>query len=669
MTQSTRGAPRRNPAATGRGAGRLPTGASTWALCVGLLLLAAIPRAANLTGVGFHGDEDITAFAVRSALDSGAPAMPSGMPYLRGLLYTWLTALSVAIGGDADEAAYRFPSVVFGALTVPLLYLVGGRLVGQRAAVAAAVLLALSSWHIFYSQHARMYATFVFLFLAATLAIFTWQRTGRRTYLGVALLLSMLTVMVHLLGMLLVVVVLVPYLTSRPRVRWWAAACVAGATVTVALAYNRRIALPYAEWRSTRGTLPPPQPRERTRLVAGFDDYLFDLPMAVAVLLPLAATLLGLWVGWRWVAGVDRGRQPLRAAAIVGGLGAVGLLIGVGQLYGAAAALLLVLIVTPGDRLVMLRSARATLLVLGIGAIAWLAAHVLRYGTYEGMKAAAVWPYVVPIHLARQFVLPMLIFVAVTAWLAWRTPRDEDEGVRRCVLIVWLPLLAFGFVTKTEATRYLLELYPFLLLAIAVGVVAALDAVLGRSGVQRATLAGAAALVLAGSGVLSGHGVPQAAASMRATPASVHPTGEFPWHPDHRSAARWLAATLLSGDIVIAEDPLALRWYGVQADYWFRRVNDARAYLYRDDEGILREFYGDSELLADTAAADEISRSAMGRVWLVTSGETHLLPGWFLSAEQRAWLDNVGSTVQPAYTAADGVTQVYCLNCAGGSPR
>lgn len=644
-----------------------------WALCFGLAILAAVPRLANLTGIGFHGDEDITAFAVQSALETGAPAMPSGMPYLRGLAYTWLTAASVAIFGSADEASFRLPSALFGILTVPLLFLAGRRLVGARAAFTAAVLLALSSWHIFYSQHARMYALFLFLFLAAAYAILAWQRSGKWPHLGLAVLLSLSAASIHLLGVLLAVVFLVPYVTGRPLVKWWASAVGAALVAAAALAYNRVfVAVPYQQWRATRGVLPPAQPRERTRLVAGIEDYLFDLPLAVAALLPVAALLLGLWIGRRSTAGDEVEQNPLRRAAIIAGAGLAGLLIGVGQLYGAAVAAVLVLVITPGDWLAGVRSAPAALAGLGFAAAAWMLLHVMRYGPYEGLKAAAAWPYWLPIHLVRQFAVPMLMFFAVTVWLAMRRPRAEDEGIRLCVLIAWLPLLALGFVSKSEATRYVLELYPFILLAVAAGLVAALDAVLIRAGTRRALdgrVATVAAVALAASGLLTGHGVPQAAASMRATAASPRVAGDFPWNPDHRSAARWLAVQRSSGDIVIGEDPLALRWYGVHVDYWLRRVNDARKFLYRDDAGVLREFYGNSELLSDTAAAGAISRSATGRVWLVTSGETHLLPGWFLSAEQRAWLANVRANVHPAYTAADGVTQVFCLNCEAVRPR
>jgi uncharacterized membrane protein len=673
MSQTTHAAPRKQTTSGSHREHGTASSFRVWALCFGLVILAAVPRLTNLTGIGFHGDEDITAFAVRSALETGAPAMPSGMPYLRGLAYTWLTAASVAFFGSADEAPYRLPSALFGILTVPLLFLAGRRLVGARAAFTAAVLLALSSWHMFYSQHARMYALFLFLFLAAAYAILAWQRSGKWPHLGLAVLLSLSAATLHLLGMLLAVVFLVPYVTGRPLVKWWASAGGAALVAAAALAYNRfYVAVPYQQWRATRGALPPAQPRERMRLVAGIEDYLFDLPLAVAVLLPVAALLLGLWIGWRSTAGVDGEHDPLRRSAIIAGAGMAGLLTGVGQLYGAAVAAALVLVITPGNRLAGVRRAPAALAGLGFAAAGWLLSHVVRYGPYEGLKAAAAWPYWLPVHLVRQFAVPMLMFFAVTVWLAMRQPRAGDEGIRLCVLIAWLPLLALGFVSKSEATRYLIELYPFILLAVAAGLVAALDAVLTRAGTRRALggrVAAVAAVALAASGLLTGHGVPQAAASMQATAAAPHVAGEFPWHPDHRSAARWLAAQRTTGDVVIGEDPLALRWYGVIVDYWLRRVNDARQFLYRDDAGVLREFYGNSELLADTGEADTIVAAAQGRVWLVTSAETHLLPGWYLSAEQRQWLDEIRARIQPAYVAEDGITSVYCINCQGTGER
>lgn len=62
-----------------------------------------------------------------------------------------------------NEIALRFPSIVFGLLTVYLVYLIGKKLFSSKVGLMAGVLLATSGLHIYYSQEARMYNLTAFL--------------------------------------------------------------------------------------------------------------------------------------------------------------------------------------------------------------------------------------------------------------------------------------------------------------------------------------------------------------------------------------------------------------------------------------------------------------------------------------------------------------------------
>jgi mannosyltransferase len=68
------------------------------------------------------------------------------------LLQTWMGML-----GDS-EAAVRFLSAILSAITVPVVYLLGKEFFGKQAGVIAALLYALSYWHLYYAQEARSYA-------------------------------------------------------------------------------------------------------------------------------------------------------------------------------------------------------------------------------------------------------------------------------------------------------------------------------------------------------------------------------------------------------------------------------------------------------------------------------------------------------------------------------
>lgn len=77
------------------------------------------------------------------------------------------------IGGN--ETILRFPSVVFAALSIPMIYQIGRLCLGRPAGLLGAFFLALNPFHLWYSQEARMYTMvvffvlgFVYFFLRAT---------------------------------------------------------------------------------------------------------------------------------------------------------------------------------------------------------------------------------------------------------------------------------------------------------------------------------------------------------------------------------------------------------------------------------------------------------------------------------------------------------------------
>jgi 4-amino-4-deoxy-L-arabinose transferase-like glycosyltransferase len=107
------------------------------------------------------------------------------------LYFATVKAVSVV----APEAiAGRLLSLVTGTLTVMVLYALAVRLIDRRAALVAAVLLALSPLHLWYSQEARMYAPSVLLVGLSYLALVALLRgeTRRWAFLqGVAVLLAL----------------------------------------------------------------------------------------------------------------------------------------------------------------------------------------------------------------------------------------------------------------------------------------------------------------------------------------------------------------------------------------------------------------------------------------------------------------------------------------------
>ncbi|MDH4209478.1 MAG: glycosyltransferase family 39 protein, partial [Anaerolineae bacterium] len=76
--------------------------------------------------------------------------------------YFFLLHFLIKLAGDSDFTL-RFLSVLFGVLTVPLIYFIGKKLCHARIGLWAALLATFSPFYLWYSQEARMYTLLVFL--------------------------------------------------------------------------------------------------------------------------------------------------------------------------------------------------------------------------------------------------------------------------------------------------------------------------------------------------------------------------------------------------------------------------------------------------------------------------------------------------------------------------
>src|SRR5207302_10785636 len=89
-------------------------------------------------------------------------------------LASWLTTRA---GSSPD--LLRLSALLAGTATIPLVYLLGLRTVGRRAALLATAITALSPFMIYYSTEARAYGLLMLLTLASTLAMLLALDTRR----------------------------------------------------------------------------------------------------------------------------------------------------------------------------------------------------------------------------------------------------------------------------------------------------------------------------------------------------------------------------------------------------------------------------------------------------------------------------------------------------------
>ncbi len=139
-----------------------------------MLILATALRLWGLDAFPFEQDE---LYTLRDAADLGASAGEGpgilGRPVYYLLQYVLLHLL------PPDPAFLRAPALLFGVAGVYATWWSARRLVGAPGGLAAAVLVALSPWHLYHSQFAR-YWTLLYLVAACAFALLPAALQGRR---------------------------------------------------------------------------------------------------------------------------------------------------------------------------------------------------------------------------------------------------------------------------------------------------------------------------------------------------------------------------------------------------------------------------------------------------------------------------------------------------------
>jgi len=125
----------------------------------------------------------------------------------------WQPSLSLILTGGVlhvlgvSEWSARLVSAVIGIISIPVLYFPIKRLFGPGVGLVAAVLLAVSPWHLYWSQNARFCTSLMLLYSLAFFAFFFGIERDRPRYILVFLLLLFLAQGERLIALLLVPVV------------------------------------------------------------------------------------------------------------------------------------------------------------------------------------------------------------------------------------------------------------------------------------------------------------------------------------------------------------------------------------------------------------------------------------------------------------------------------
>ncbi len=195
-----------------------------------LTLLAYGLRVYHLDHFSFWLDEGLT--PLRSSYN--IPKILTNVVEIQGFstndthppLYYLLIHGTRRLFGTADFA-FRYPSLLFGVLLVPLLYQFGTALHSRRVGLLAALFATFNPQQIWYAQEARMYTMLVFLMTVASFVVWRlWQHSPATTlrWLGWLSLFStfgLAGALTHYTGGFLLIVQAIILLWLLWRARQW----------------------------------------------------------------------------------------------------------------------------------------------------------------------------------------------------------------------------------------------------------------------------------------------------------------------------------------------------------------------------------------------------------------------------------------------------------------
>jgi hypothetical protein len=139
--------------------------------------------------------------------------------------------LSSRLGSSPE--VLRLPALLAGTATIPLIYVLGLRTVGRRAALLAAALTTFSPFMIYYSAEARAYGLLMLLVIGAVLSMLRALDTGRRRYWVLYAVLSAAAFYTHYTCVFVLAVALGWLLWTHPLARRAALVANVGAVLLV----------------------------------------------------------------------------------------------------------------------------------------------------------------------------------------------------------------------------------------------------------------------------------------------------------------------------------------------------------------------------------------------------------------------------------------------------
>ena len=181
-----------------------------------IFLIGFTLRFVNLSSIpsGFYKDEAFLGYNAFSLLKTGKDMNGNSLPlHLRSFIYTpagysYLTIPFISVF-DLNNFSVRLPSVVFGSLTIIVMYFLTLEIVktgnhdffkknSSIISVFSSFIIAVSPWHVLLSRTASIITVVVFLICLGTLVFFYWIKNQKKVFMFVFYLLFSLSLLFYI---------------------------------------------------------------------------------------------------------------------------------------------------------------------------------------------------------------------------------------------------------------------------------------------------------------------------------------------------------------------------------------------------------------------------------------------------------------------------------------
>ena len=627
-------------------------------VCI-VLFFGLFFRFYSLDHLSYWGDEETSSLPAKSLVQGGGANFPSGMEYRRGLPHTYLMAQTVKSLDNDTDFSYRLPSAVLGSATLFIFFFFVYRFFGFNVALVSTILLSFSEWHLLLSRTARMYGPMLLFSVTFYYFIFLWHQKKRPIYIFSAVLSILISVSFNFLAVLALPLFIIPLLYGRMDFRHLAISAVASGVVALAsIAYFKLyVTAPY------RAIIPADPGIQNTSDPNNLIHQVISQMNLETILAALFSLALAL-VTYRRLSVFTKWKNNLIACIFLftSILGAYlfGLL---GHFFASFIFSIFIISIIEIRSSAAVSALRFPVFALLSALLFWTIFYINEYGATEGIKKLFRYPF--PYILYQANILYGLVLLFFVGLFYSSLKHGEKQNFVWAAGVSYLIVSLFvGFMYDWPPPRYMVTVYPLLIIVASYGLVCLSDQIQSRFGKIK-FFHYILIFIVPVSGVLGGHGLPQA---MKTVPGehgmliySNHIQGII--YPDHRSLGCFVRSHLRPNDIVVAQDALQQYWYVGKVDYWLRQPDSIDSFLFRSN-GVLKDIY----VLSEPTSDENINKlkTSKERIWVITSGEVYNFKDHFLGVNslQRNWIDHIEETYKPITTGLDNASAVYCINCS-----